>query len=94
MRDLSVPSNDDCKYQVYYVQSQLAVIIALGCSPYHWLNTDDSQSIAQSLLNLLTKISPIIGKNSNEKIQRTFYSFGLFVWALSILMNFYGVVGH
>ena len=49
---------------------------------------------SQNLLNLLTNISPINGKNSDEKTQKTFYGFGLFVWVLSIFMNFCGVVGH
>ena len=47
MQDLSVPSDGDGKFQLYYVQSQLVVIIALGCSPRYWLNTDDSQSITK-----------------------------------------------
>ena len=47
MRNLSIPFNGDCIYQVYYVPSQLVVIINLGCASYHWLNTDDSQSITK-----------------------------------------------
>ena len=87
-----VPSNDVCKYQVYSVQSQLVVIIALGSSTHHWRSTDYFQSITkftEPSNQYISHYQKKFGRENSENLLQ------LWTFCLgSIFMNFYGVVGH